>query len=78
MIKVVGVWVAYWTDKVEKARRGDDEMKCKYLGTDDYRVITFCDNPKVTKTGMCPFGDEVECQIDIHLKNIKKRSEAGA
>ena len=48
-------------------------MRCKYLEYEYYEgkeILVFCVHPEVTKTHVCPFGDEVECDLNVHLRNI--------
>lgn len=49
-------------------------MRCKYLEGDWFKgeeIQVFCVNPEVIKSRVCPFGDEVECDLNIHLENLK-------
>lgn len=51
-------------------------MKCRYYEEDIYeRVVAqvFCVNPDVTFPDYkCPFGKEVECDLNAHLRNLEE------
>ena len=51
-------------------------MRCKYLEGDWYEGVeiqVFCIHPTVVKNHICPFGDEVECDLNAHLWNSQKQ-----
>ena len=48
--------------------------RCRYLQGEWYEgkeIQIFCTHPDVIKTHICPFGDEVECDLNVHLKNLQ-------
>lgn len=80
---IESVWGGYrLTTKAEEyyeslLRKGGGgiEMRCKYLEGEWFEgeeIQIFCVLPEVVETHKCPFGDEVECELNTHLENIQK------
>jgi len=52
-------------------------MRCKYLEGEYYEgreIIIFCVNPDVIKSHKCPYGKEVECELNAHLRNLEEKN----
>ena len=53
-------------------------MKCYYLEADIYNgevAELFCVHPDVfdaPEPFVCPFGEEVDCELNAHLRTIKR------
>ncbi len=51
-------------------------MRCEYLEGDCYEgkeIQIWCVHPEVVKTDICPFGSEVECELNAHKRNLQER-----